>query len=328
MLRIVGVGDWKPGVPMSTSEPSRSRVASRRSSRSKTTRWPWRSMRKIEPPSASGARSYSGRSDVGDDHAVAVEGSKDLMTPCTAVAQARQWVAFTTLPALMHDVQTSMRLVEPLTTARTRWMFGFQRRLVRRWEWLTFIPNDGCLPHTSQTAAMTTYTPQDTVGETAQRRYQRTAPAHNPHRSADDARPAIGGLRDRYDRRDGGPGSHRRDLRAVIRGYAEALAAHKAVINRLNVYPVPDGDTGTNMALTLESVVAELDPTDGAGDDLAATCKAIAHGSLMGARGNSGVILSQILRGLCEVVRDARRDRRPAVLAEALEGAVDAPTAR
>jgi DAK2 domain fusion protein YloV len=91
------------------------------------------------------------------------------------------------------------------------------------------------------------------------------------------------------------------DLRAVVRGYSDVLRAHKTVINRLNVYPVPDGDTGTNMTLTVESVVAEL---DGADADMAATCKAIAHGSLMGARGNSGVILSQVLRGFCDVVRD------------------------
>ena len=44
-----------------------------------------------------------------------------------------------------------MRRVRPLTTARTRWMLGFQRRRVRRWEWLMFDPNDGCLPHTSHT---------------------------------------------------------------------------------------------------------------------------------------------------------------------------------
>jgi DAK2 domain fusion protein YloV len=91
------------------------------------------------------------------------------------------------------------------------------------------------------------------------------------------------------------------DLRAVVRGYAEALAAHKNVINRLNVYPVPDGDTGTNMTLTVEAVVSELEDV---GDDMPAVCKAVSHGSLMGARGNSGVILSQVLRGLCEVARE------------------------
>ena len=94
-------------------------------------------------------------------------------------------------------------------------------------------------------------------------------------------------------------------LRAVVAGYRDALAEHQEVINRLNVYPVPDGDTGTNMALTLRSVCEEVDGSAGADGDLAATCKAISHGSLMGARGNSGVILSQILRGIAEVVREA-----------------------
>src|SRR4051812_32905358 len=83
-------------------------------------------------------------------------------------------------------------------------------------------------------------------------------------------------------------------LRAVVTAYRDALRGHQDAINRLNVYPVPDGDTGTNMALTLESVVAELEPAR----DMPSVCKAISHGSLMGARGNSGVILSQILRGL------------------------------
>ncbi|HEX4433388.1 MAG TPA: DAK2 domain-containing protein [Acidimicrobiales bacterium] len=89
------------------------------------------------------------------------------------------------------------------------------------------------------------------------------------------------------------------DLRAVMGGYRDALRMHQADINRLNVYPVPDGDTGTNMALTLEAVVSELQGVDdGAG--LPEVCKAIGHGSLMGARGNSGVILSQLLRGMSE----------------------------
>jgi uncharacterized protein len=84
-------------------------------------------------------------------------------------------------------------------------------------------------------------------------------------------------------------------LKAVVYAYRDALRNHQEALNRLNVYPVPDGDTGTNMALTLESVVAELEAAAG---DLASVCKAISHGSLMGARGNSGVILSQILRGI------------------------------
>jgi DAK2 domain fusion protein YloV len=88
------------------------------------------------------------------------------------------------------------------------------------------------------------------------------------------------------------------ELRQVITTYRDGLRSHQQLINRLNVYPVPDGDTGTNMALTLQSVTDELAGLDEA--DLAATCKAIAHGSLMGARGNSGVILSQLLRGLSD----------------------------
>src|SRR5438552_4928088 len=90
------------------------------------------------------------------------------------------------------------------------------------------------------------------------------------------------------------------ELRAVVVGYRDALRAHQQWLNRLNVYPVPDGDTGTNMALTLESVVAEL---DGAAD-MGAVCKALTHGSLMGARGNSGVILSQVLRGVADTFKD------------------------
>src|SRR5207253_4754667 len=88
-------------------------------------------------------------------------------------------------------------------------------------------------------------------------------------------------------------------LRAVVTTYRDTLRAHQETLNRLNVYPVPDGDTGTNMALTLESVVTALDGTN----DMPSTCKAISHGSLMGARGNSGVILSQVLRGLADVVK-------------------------
>jgi DAK2 domain fusion protein YloV len=87
------------------------------------------------------------------------------------------------------------------------------------------------------------------------------------------------------------------DLRRVVSTYRDALRRHQEELNRLNVYPVPDGDTGTNMALTLESVVEEL-PGDSAG--MQQVCEAIKHGSLMGARGNSGVILSQILRGLAD----------------------------
>lgn len=86
---------------------------------------------------------------------------------------------------------------------------------------------------------------------------------------------------------------------------AVAAVADKAEeINKLNVFPVPDGDTGTNMSLTLQSVVKELAalPVDADMDGIAG---AITHGSLMGARGNSGVITSQILRGVAEGLCDA-----------------------
>ncbi|MGD0881467.1 MAG: DAK2 domain-containing protein [Acidimicrobiales bacterium] len=88
------------------------------------------------------------------------------------------------------------------------------------------------------------------------------------------------------------------ELCRVIGTFRDGLRSHQQLINRLNVYPVPDGDTGTNMALTLESVAAELDGL--VGPDMTTTCRAVAHGSLMGARGNSGVILSQLLRGLSD----------------------------
>lgn len=114
------------------------------------------------------------------------------------------------------------------------------------------------------------------------------------------------------------------DLRHVVIGFRDALRLHQESINRLNVYPVPDGDTGTNMALTLESVVSEL---DGADLDMAATCKAIGYGALMGARGNSGVIMSQILRGLTATLSTQETAGGPEVakaLTEAAAGAYEA----
>jgi len=94
--------------------------------------------------------------------------------------------------------------------------------------------------------------------------------------------------------------------------YERALGIHREVLNRLNVYPVPDGDTGTNMHLTLESVGAALAALEGAAD-MRSTCKAISHGSLMGARGNSGVILCQILRGLANIFAGAEDAPRQSV---------------
>ncbi len=112
-------------------------------------------------------------------------------------------------------------------------------------------------------------------------------------------------------------GAH--DVRAVITQFRDALRIHQEALNRLNVYPVPDGDTGTNMALTVESVVQELGSAEGMGE----VCQAIAHGSLMGARGNSGVILSQILRGIADTFRNVET-AGPAEIVAALRTASDA----
>ncbi len=89
------------------------------------------------------------------------------------------------------------------------------------------------------------------------------------------------------------------DLINAIAAASRNLSDRAGEVNRLNVFPVPDGDTGTNMSLTVESVVASLAKLP-IGADGAAIRKAITTGALMGARGNSGVITSQILRGLCE----------------------------
>lgn len=84
-------------------------------------------------------------------------------------------------------------------------------------------------------------------------------------------------------------------LRRAFWAAGRWLKQHTAVVNALNVFPVPDGDTGTNMALTMAAAMAEVEHT---GDSsVSAVARALAQGALMGARGNSGVILSQILRG-------------------------------
>ena len=107
------------------------------------------------------------------------------------------------------------------------------------------------------------------------------------------------------------------DLRRTVTTFRDTLKRHQAGINRLNVYPVPDGDTGTNMARTLDAVVEEMEKSAPILED---TCKAISHGSLMGARGNSGVILSQILRGLSGTLATAK-DVGGTKVAEALKAA-------
>lgn len=116
-------------------------------------------------------------------------------------------------------------------------------------------------------------------------------------------------------------------LAEVMRRYQSALNQHRVTIDRLNVYPVPDGDTGTNMALTLAAVTEELLLSGAGRGDI---CRAISHGALMGARGNSGVIVSQLLRGLAATLApgDEDPDSDPPIDAELLaEGLVAASTA-
>ena len=102
---------------------------------------------------------------------------------------------------------------------------------------------------------------------------------------------------------------------------AKNLEAKKEWINELNVFPVPDGDTGTNMTMTIMSAAKEVSNL-GDSANMEAICKAISSGSLRGARGNSGVILSQLLRGFTKVVK-THDEIDVKVLGEAFEKAVE-----
>ena len=84
-------------------------------------------------------------------------------------------------------------------------------------------------------------------------------------------------------------------LKKMALGGAARLRSKADEVNKLNVFPVPDGDTGDNMRMTIESGIAAVENMDS--DDIAAVMKAISHGMLLGARGNSGVILSQFFAG-------------------------------
>lgn len=97
-------------------------------------------------------------------------------------------------------------------------------------------------------------------------------------------------------------------LRAWAHAAVDDLITHTDEINRLNVFPVADADTGTNMLFTMRSAWAHVD-AEPVGSDVAAVASALAAGALQGARGNSGVILSQILLGLAEVITTAAAQR-------------------
>ncbi len=104
---------------------------------------------------------------------------------------------------------------------------------------------------------------------------------------------------------------------------AKNLESKKEWINELNVFPVPDGDTGTNMTLTIMSAAREVASLNDTGDiDMRSLCKAISSGSLRGARGNSGVILSQLFRGFTKGVKEYDEISIP-IVAAAFEKAVE-----
>ena len=98
------------------------------------------------------------------------------------------------------------------------------------------------------------------------------------------------------------PAINGQGLKELVKASLAWLKCNQQAINALNVFPVPDGDTGTNMLLTMESAWAEVNktPTDRVGP----VAHAVAHGALMGARGNSGVILSQLWRGFARSLDD------------------------
>ncbi len=107
------------------------------------------------------------------------------------------------------------------------------------------------------------------------------------------------------------------DLEGAIRRFHRLLDDNREVLDALNVYPVPDGDTGTNLAMTTRSVVDALDAAPDVADALVA-------GSLRGARGNSGLILAQALGGFASVIRDSGTELTATVVASALRAASEA----
>lgn len=90
-------------------------------------------------------------------------------------------------------------------------------------------------------------------------------------------------------------------LRKMVIAASNLLDQNKKSVDALNVFPVPDGDTGTNMNLTYKSVLKEVAQCQNNNIDV--LCDAISKGALKGARGNSGVITSQILKGMCSVLQ-------------------------
>ena len=93
------------------------------------------------------------------------------------------------------------------------------------------------------------------------------------------------------------------DLRRMVISAAAAIEINKQALNELNVFPVPDGDTGTNMSMTINAAAADLRKTED--PDLSQAAKVAASAMLRGARGNSGVILSLLFRGISKKLKGA-----------------------
>ena len=185
-------------------------------------------------------------------------------------AASAQVQARTTLPARMHEVHALIRRRLPgAISARTDWMFGFQRRGVRRCECDTDIPKPGPLPHTSHTAATV-----DHSQRIVHRRRGKAAPAARPSRQSNRS---VAGTSPRP--RDAAVGAAAMTVLSAPDGYpppvlqalddaavgqwyrtaVEALSEARSRLDELNVFPVPDGDTGTNLLLTAQAAVAALD---------------------------------------------------------------------
>ena len=107
------------------------------------------------------------------------------------------------------------------------------------------------------------------------------------------------------------------DFRKMVTSGARMLEINRAKVDALNVFPVPDGDTGTNMSLTMQSAIAEMNACNS--NHFQEICDAVSKGALRGARGNSGVITSQIFRGICSVIRECQQSFDTKTFAKALE---------
>ena len=107
------------------------------------------------------------------------------------------------------------------------------------------------------------------------------------------------------------------EFRKMVAGGARMLEINRAKVDALNVFPVPDGDTGTNMSLTMQSAVKEMNACSS--NRFQEICDAVSKGALRGARGNSGVISSQIFRGICSVLKDTKDAFDTRTFAKALE---------